>query len=226
MLPSCAVLVGRQGGCEGPKNILAIFWPASGISAGALIALGPKARLPMAVAVFVASTACGLSIGRNTGLSIAFGFLNTLQSLVTAWLVERWFGRTFNLEDARRVLWFFTATAVGTAIAAAGAVVAISLIDPTAHPLHVWGLWFAAASLGVVTVAPLLIGLGDAIRVRLPRHELIEGWAGLIILTALTVFLISLPDGPWATALPGPWCFHSYYGLPYAAVLSSPLGQL
>jgi PAS domain S-box-containing protein len=39
-------------------------------------------------------------------------------------------------------------------------------------------------------------------RERLPRHELMEGWAGLIILTALTVVLISLPDGPWATALP------------------------
>src|SRR5215475_2564106 len=38
--------------------------------------------------------------------------------------------------------------------------------------------------------------------VRLPSHELMEGCAGLIILTALTVFLISLPDGPWATALP------------------------
>jgi len=36
----------------------------------------------------------------------------------------------------------------------------------------------------------------------LPRRELIEGWAGLIALTALTVFLICLPDGPWATALP------------------------
>src|SRR4029453_2441613 len=39
-------------------------------------------------------------------------------------------------------------------------------------------------------------------RERLPRHELMEGWAGLNALTALTVFLISLPDGPWTTALP------------------------
>ena len=181
---------------------LAIFWPAAGVSAGALIALGPRARLPVAVAAFVASTACGLLIGRNAALSIAFGFLNTLQTLVTAWLLERWFGRTFKLEDVRRVLWFFTATAVGSAIAAAGAVVAMSLIKATAPPLQVWGLWFAASSLGVVTVAPLLIGLGDAMRERLPRHELVEGWAGLIALTVLTGFLIALPDGPWATALP------------------------
>jgi PAS domain S-box-containing protein len=181
---------------------LPIFGPASGLSVGALIALGPRARLPVAVAVFVASIACGLSIGRNAGLSIAFGFLNTVQALLTAWLLERWFGRTFKLVDVQRVLGFFTATAVGTAITAVGAAAAISLVKPTASPLHVWGLWFAASSLGVVTVAPLLIGLGDAMRERLPRHDLIEGWAALIILTAITVFLISLPDGPWATALP------------------------
>ena len=94
------------------------------------------------------------------------------------------------------------ASAVGSAIAAVGAAIAVNLIDPTASPLHVWRLWFAACSLGIVTVAPLLIGLGDVMRERLPRHELIEGWVGVVALAALSAFLISLPDGPWATALP------------------------
>jgi PAS domain S-box-containing protein len=156
----------------------------------------------VAASVFFASAACSLTIGRNAWLSIGFAFLNVGQALLTGWLLEHWFGRTFKLEDVQRVLGFFAATAVGCAIAAVGATVVISLIIPTASPLHVWGLWFAAGSLGVVTVAPLLIGLGDAMRERLPRRELMEGWAGLITLTALTVLLISLPDGPWATALP------------------------
>src|SRR5262249_22336433 len=110
--------------------------------------------------------------------------------------------RTVKLEDVRRVLGFFTASAAASAVAAAGAVVSISFINPTASPLHVWGIWFAASMVGIATVAPLLIGLGDAVRERLTRHELMEGWTGLIALTLLTVFLISLSDGPWATALP------------------------
>jgi PAS domain S-box-containing protein len=181
---------------------MAVFWPAAGIAVGVLIALGPRTRLPVAAAVFVASTACSLTIGRNAWLSIAFALLNAGQALLTAWLLEHRFGRTFKLENVQHVLWFFAATAVGTAIAAVGAAVAISLIKPRASPLHVWGLWFAAGALGVVTVAPLLIGLGDAVRARLPRRELMEGWLALIALAALTVFLISLPDGPWGTALP------------------------
>ena len=181
---------------------LAIFWPASGISVGVLIALGPRARLPVAAAVLVGSAACGLTIGRSAWLSIAFGFLNALQTLLTAWLLEQWFGRKFKLEDVRSVLGFFAATAVGSAIAAAGAVVTIIFVNSTLSLLYVWGLWFAASTVGVATVAPLLIGLSAALRERLPRRELMEGWAGLIALTVLTVFLISLPDGPWATALP------------------------
>jgi PAS domain-containing protein/integral membrane sensor domain MASE1 len=181
---------------------VAVFWPASGIAVGALIALGPSARLPLAAGVFVATIACNLMIGRDARLAIAFGLLNVGQTLLTVWLLERWFGRTFRLEDVQRVLGFFAATAIGSAISALGAAVAISLVEPTAYPPHVWRIWFAACSLGIVTVAPLLIGLSDVMRERLPRRELIEGWGGLVTLTALSAFLISLPDGPWATALP------------------------
>ena len=94
------------------------------------------------------------------------------------------------------MLGFLVSSAIGSAIAAVGAAISINLIYPTASPLHVWRLWFAACSLGVVTVAPLLIWLADVKRERLSRRELVEGWAGVITLAALTAFLISLPEGP------------------------------
>jgi hypothetical protein len=69
-------------------------------------------------------------------------------------------------------------------------------------PLQVWRIWFSAGLLGTVTVAPLFIGLGDAVRDVPPRPQLIEGAMALVILAALSAFLISMPQGPWATALP------------------------
>lgn len=165
---------------------LAIFWPASGISVGVLIALGARVRLPVAAAVIVASTACGLTVGRTAWLSVAFGFLNTVHTLL-----EQWFGGIFKLEDVRSALGFFATTEVGSAIAAAGAVTTMSFINSTVSSLQVWGLWFAASTVGVATVAPLLIGLNDAIRERLSRHELMEGWAAIMALTVLILFLIS-----------------------------------
>jgi PAS domain-containing protein len=161
----------------------------------------------LAAGVSVATIACNLMIGRNLWLATAFGLLNAGQPIFTVWLVERWFGHTFRLEDVQRVLGLFVTTAIASAIAALGAAVAISLVEATASPLHVWRIWFAACSLGIVTVAPLLIGLGDVMRERLSPDELNEGYAGLVTLAALCVFLICLPDGPWATALPEAFVF-------------------
>ena len=195
-------LAGRLGLALRAEPGVAVFWPAAGIAVGALIALGPSARVPVAAAVVVATIGCKLIMGRNAWLAIAFGFINAGQSLLTAWLLERWFGSTFTLDDVRRVTGFLGASALGSAIAAVGAAIVVSLTDSTAHPLHVWRLWFAACSLGIVTVAPLIIGLRHVMRERLPRHELIEGWVGLVTLAAISAFLVSLPNGPWATALP------------------------
>jgi PAS domain S-box-containing protein len=195
-------LAGRLGLALQAEPGVAVFWPAAGIAVGAIIAFGPTARLPVAAAVMVATTACNLMTGRNAWLAIAFGSINAGHALLTTWLINRWFGSCFKLEGVQRVLGFLVSSAIGSAIAAVGAAISVNLINPTASSLHVWRLWFAACSLGVVTVAPLLIGLADAMRERLPRRELVEGWAGIITLAALTAFLISLPDGPWATALP------------------------
>src|SRR5262245_53884999 len=179
-----------------------VFWPAAGIATGAVIALGPRARLPVATAAFIAIAAHNLVVGTNPWLIIAFSLVGAGYPLLMAWLIESWFGDTFKLEDMRRALGFFAATAVGPAVTAVGASAAIKLVEPTASLLYIWFLWFASTSLGIVTVAPLLIGLADAGRERRQRHELIEGSAGLVAITALTAALISLPDGPWATALP------------------------
>src|SRR5262249_53630523 len=181
---------------------IAVFWPAAGIAIGALIALGPSARLPVAAAVVVATVGCNLMVGRSAWLVIPFGFINAGQALFTAWLLERWLGRAVKLEDVRRVMGFLGAAAIGSAIAAVGAAITVNLIDPSTSPMRVWRLWFAACSVGIVTVTPLLLGLRDFMRERLPLNELIEGWGGIVALAALTAFLISLPDGPWATALP------------------------
>ena len=181
---------------------VATFWPAAGIAVGALIALGPTARLPVAVGVAVATIGSSLTIGRNAWLGIAFGVVNAGQALTVSWLIERWFGRQFKLEDVPQVLGFLVASALGAATGASGAAIAVSLVEPTAFPPDVWRIWFAACLLGTVTVAPLLIGIGEALRRQPARRELIEGGVGILALAALSTFLISLPEEPWESALP------------------------
>jgi PAS domain S-box-containing protein len=191
---------------------LPVFWPAAGIAIGALIALGPNARWPVAAAVAAATIACSLiacSLMTCTSpwLAITFSLVNAGQALLTAWLIERWFGGVFNLDDVPQVLGFLATSAIGAAVAAAAATIAVSFVEPTAFSLNVWRLWFASYLLGTVTVAPPLVGLGEVLREPPSRGELIEGTVGLVILAALSVFFISLPLGPWATALPVAFVF-------------------
>ena len=182
---------------------VAVFWPAAGIAIGALIALGPNARMLVAAAVVVATITSKLLATRSIGLGIAFGIVCAGQTVLTAWLIEYWFGRAFKLADVAQVLGFLVASAIGAAVASVGVVAAVSLfVQVTAPSLDVWRLWFASCLLGTVTVAPLLIGLGELARAPPPRREMIEGGLGVVTLIALSSVAISLPQGPWATALP------------------------
>ena len=90
-----------------------VFWPAAGIAAGALIALGPRARLPVAIAAFGATVAHNLMVGRNPWLTVAFSVVGAGHPMLMAWLIGRWFEGTFKLEDVWRALGFFAATAIG-----------------------------------------------------------------------------------------------------------------
>jgi PAS domain S-box-containing protein len=186
---------------------LAVFSPAAGIATGALIAFGAAARLPAASAVVCATIACSLidcslMMGRSPWLAIPLSLANAGQPLITAWLIDRWFGDDFKLEDVRRVVGFLVASTIGAAVAGAAAAVAINLFEPATLPFNVWRLWFASCLLGIITIAPLFIGLVHAVRQGLPRRELIEGAIALMTLAALSAFLVLLPRGAWATALP------------------------
>ena len=111
---------------------VAFFWPAAGIAVGALVVLGPKAWLPGAIAVASASAATNLLVGRNAWLVVIFALVNAAQALLTAWLIERWFGRAIKLEDLRQVLGFLVASAVGAAIVAVGGAGAVAVVEAMA----------------------------------------------------------------------------------------------
>jgi PAS domain S-box-containing protein len=178
-----------------------IFAPAAGMAVGALIALEPGSRRLIAASVAVATLASNLAVGRSPWLALALALISAGQALVVAWLVERWFGGTFKLDDVPRVLGFVLASAAGTALGATGAATVMVTLKPVAF-LYVWRLWFAACLLGTLTVAPFLIGLGEALRDRPSRRELMEGIAAVGALGALGSFLVSLPHQPWNSALP------------------------
>lgn len=180
-----------------------VFWPAAGISVAALIVCGPSARFPVAAGVVVATVIAHLMIGgRSTGLVVVFAVVNVGQALLTTGLIDRWFGRSFRLGGVSHVLGFLLASTIGSMVAATAAAIAAALLESTVPLLTFWRVWFGACLLGIIAVAPMLVGFAEAVRQIPPRAELLEGVAGLSLLGALSVIAMALPEGPWSTALP------------------------
>ena len=187
---------------------VAVFWPAAGISSGVLIALGPHARWPVAAGVMAATVAANLMGDRDIWASTAFALCNAAEALITAGLIQHYFGMSFSLDRLRQVLSLLAAAVVGTIISGIGGAVAYKLFhSPTVSMLTTWWQWFASDAVGIVSIAPLVIGLAAAVREPPQRNELIEGTAALVILAAMTGIIISLPQEPWKTVVPSALLF-------------------
>jgi len=179
-------------------DCVAVFWPAAGIAAGTLVAIGPKARLPVTLAVLVASAAASLLKDRNNQAAVVFALCNAGEVLLVAWVITQRFGKDFKLDSLRNVLTFFAAAGVGPAISAIVATAGFILFYNSRAPVSTtWLNWFASDALGIIMVAPLLIGLGG-LRSDLPKKwELTEGTLTLVAFAAVSAIAFRSPAHYW-----------------------------
>jgi PAS domain S-box-containing protein len=181
---------------------VAVFWPASGVAAGALIALGQRARAPIAVGVVGATVAANLLGDRGPWVALAFGLCNAGEAILTGWLIDRWFGRPFRLDDLQRVFGFLAAAGLAAAVAGVAAALAMRLLHASAPLFDIWRVWAVADGLGIIVVAPLLIGLHQLASERVARRDLIEGAGALAALGVMSAIVYSAPPGSWAAYVP------------------------
>jgi signal transduction histidine kinase len=177
-----------------PEGV-AVFWPAAGVSAGVLIALGSQARWPVVAGTMAATIAANLSGDRSLWSAVFFAVCNAGEAVLTAWLIEHYFGPDFRLNRLRNVLGLTAAAIIGTAVSGVGGAITFKLFhSATTSILTTWQHWFASDGLGIITVAPLLIELASASRDRPPWSELVEGAltvAALALASGLAIFLQS-----------------------------------
>src|SRR6516164_8726440 len=179
---------------------VAVFWPAAGVAAGTLIALGPNARWGVVAGTMVATVVANLLGDRNVVSSIVFALCNAGEALLTAGIIERYFGSPFSLDRLRHVLGLVGAAAVATAVSGIGGALGFALFHDASAPIFVtWQNWFASDALGIVTIAPLVIGLASAARKPPARGEAIEGLVALALLIVMSVIVVALPQESWTT---------------------------
>jgi len=182
---------------------VAVFWPAAGVASGVLIALGPAARWPVIIGAMAATIAANLLGDRSLSSAGIFAVCNAGEAVIVAGLIERSFGSPFNLDRLRKVLGLLAAAAIGAAISGIGGTIGFVLFHTSAaDAATIWYHWFSSDALGIVTTAPILIGLASYARDPPPRTEVIEGLSALAALSVLSGIVIFLPRQSWATVVP------------------------
>ena len=182
---------------------VAVFWPAAGVAAGTLIAFGPPVRWVVAGGTMGATIVANLLGDRNLLSSIIFALCNAGEALLMAGLIERYFGWPFNVDRLRHVLGLLGAAIVAAAVSGIGGTLGFAIFHGVTAPILVtWRDWFASDALGIVTIAPLVIGLASAAREPAARSETIEGLVALASLIIMSVIVIALPPEPWTTVVP------------------------
>src|SRR4051794_21790409 len=118
---------------------VAVFWPASGVAAGVLIALGPGARWPVAIGAAAATIVANLLGDRTFAGAATFALCNVGEAMLTAGLIERQFGPGFSLDRLRHVLGLLAAAVFGCAISGVGGTLGFKLFHgSTALILTTW----------------------------------------------------------------------------------------
>ena len=181
---------------------VAVFWPASGVAAGILIALGPAARLPVVAGAIGATIAANLLGDRNLWSALVFALCNAGEAVLAAAMIERYFGSPFGLDRLRHVLGLLGAATLAAAVSGIGGTLGfVWFHSPTAPALTIWQHWFASDALGILTVAPLIIGLPSFVSDPPPRREFVEGFLALSTLVVMSALVVLLPSKPWAMVL-------------------------
>ncbi|HTM75171.1 MAG TPA: MASE1 domain-containing protein [Pseudolabrys sp.] len=182
---------------------VAVFWPAAGVSSGVLIGLGSRALWPVMAGTMAATLVANLLGDRNVWSAIFFALSNALEAGLVAALIQRYFGQPFSLDRLRSVIGLLAATIVATAISGIVGTLGFRLFHSSpASFLTIWHHWFLSDAIGIVTVAPLLIGLAAAVRDPPPHTEVSEGAAVVVMLIIASGTIVLLPREPWMAVLP------------------------
>src|SRR5262249_17324363 len=140
-----------------PEGV-AVFWPAAGVSAGVMIALGSQTRWPVVIGTMAATIVANLLGDRNLWGAVLFGLCNAGEAVPAAWLIGHYFGPHFRLNRVLNVAGLVASAIAATAVSGvAGAIVFKFFHNTTTPLLTTWQHWFASDALGIITVAPLLI---------------------------------------------------------------------
>ena len=156
VLTATYVAAGKLGLSFAPvTDSTTAVWPPAGLALGALLLLGPRVWPAIATGAFIVN----LFTLRLVEPSLLMAAGNTIEALVGWWLVTRFAGGAAAFDRAGTVFRFAVIATVAPLIAASigtAAQAAFNLAQDAEYRL-VWLTWWVGDTVGVITIAPLVV---------------------------------------------------------------------
>ena len=190
-------------------------WPPTGLALAVVLLRGYRVWPAIWLAAFAANEATAGSV--STSLAIATG--NTLESVVAAYLINRWSGGLATFETPAGVARFaLICFAPSTMISPTFGVVSLSLSGYAdwANFATIWLTWWVGDLAGALLIAPVVVLWAKSPASSLERRELLR--AAAVFLTAIGIGLIAFSPLLGRAASTGPLAFLAIVPLMWAAL--------
>src|SRR5258705_10407634 len=131
------------------------MWPPAGVGLGAFLLFGSRVWPAVAVGAFLVNVTTAGSVA--TSLGVAAG--NTLEGLLSAWLVNRFAHGRYAFERAQDIFAFVVAVVPGALVSATMGLGSLVLggYAPWAGFSPIWATWALGDVTGTLIVAPPLL---------------------------------------------------------------------
>ncbi|MEX1247437.1 MAG: MASE1 domain-containing protein [Anaerolineales bacterium] len=177
------------------QNNTSPVWPPTGIALATLLIFGYSAWPGISLGVLVGS----LVTGADPAIALAMTVGNTLEALVGAYLLKRFFDFRNNMERIRDVLGLALVATFSATISATIGAGALALTGQTPWVVFgdIWSTWWIGDLLGALVVAPVLVVWISPPSIKIRRPEYVEGALLLLLLILVSWYVFgSVPrDG-------------------------------
>jgi len=192
LLAASYVLAGRLGFTASAIHpIVSSAWPPSGIALAALLLFGMRFWPGIAIGAFVVNVTSGIVPAGAAGIAVG----NTLEALLSAWLLTSFAGFRVSLDRLRDVLALVLAAIASAPVSATIGVAVLTLSGgATGIPYGtIWLAWFSGDAIGMLLVTPLILSWVAGPPQRLSAREAVEAGVLASLLIAFTVVLFQTP---------------------------------
>jgi len=171
-------------------NGVAVFWPASGIAVGTLIAIDRRVFWPIGLGIAIGTVAANLAAGRAFVLTIPFAAANMIECYCAGWIAHRLLGSDLRFDSLKRVSGLFLAAAVGTALSAVIGAGTFFMVGTAGEAIfQYWQEWFRADLIGIIAIMPFILGVKALFVTRLSARGHLEGVALLVLVLGVAALI-------------------------------------